>query len=210
MATEPELRAWYRSRILRAVLAGLLALFSASVIFGFGIMTIIQKIPQWIEVGWLSTLALVGVGVVSGVVVWFTAGPLALLSVGFYLSQIGDWQRLEKASKLRLPRLKDESRWTENLLNTLALSALIVFVSLLAFIPIFSLLVILTASYVLARDWCWAADSQIENTQRKPTSFSYLVGLGLLPCLLASVPIIGVALLPVLQLASVLRYEASR
>ncbi len=206
----PELRRWYRKRLVKAVILGSIVLFTVLVIFGFLIYSLAQWVPGLIPMEWLQQLAIIAIGVVSVIVIYFTAGPLALLFVGLYLSQVGDWDELRQALPKRLPEFKGKTSVVKDVANTLALGILVFVVSIFALIPILSFLSLVAAGYSIGRDWCWTADSMIPEAERKPIGASYALGLGLIPALVASIPILGTALLPIIQVASMLRYAKAQ
>jgi hypothetical protein len=146
--------------------------------------------------------------VVSIIVVYFTAGPIALLFVGLYLSQVGDWGELQRALP-QLPALKERTSLLRDLTNTLSLAVIVLAVSVIALIPLFSILSLMIAAYSLGRDWCWTADALVDEGRRRPVGGAYVLGLGMVPALVATIPVLGVALLPVIQLASLMRYANS-
>jgi uncharacterized protein involved in cysteine biosynthesis len=205
---EPALRRWYRKRLFKAIVLGLIVLFTVLLILGFGIFSVAEWSPTVIPMEWLQQLLVIAIGVMASVVVYFTAGPVALLIVGLYLSQVGDWDELKKAMP-SLPPLKERVSLVRDITNTLSLALIVLAVSVISLIPIFSILSLLVAAYALGRDWCWTADSVVDHTQRRPVGAAYVLGLGLIPALVATIPVVGTALLPIVQIASLMRYSSA-
>jgi len=188
---------------------GTVVTFVVIVIYGFLIYSLAQWLPGVIPFDWLAQLALITVGVVAAIVIYFTAGPLALLFVGLYLSLVGDWDELKAALPPGLPEFNQKSEAWKDIQNTAGLAIFLLAVSVLALFPLLSFLSFVAAAFSLGKDWCWSCDSLIDPKFRKHTPAAYAFGIGFIPALVATIPIIGPAALPIIQVAGLLRYADS-
>lgn len=204
---DQEVRRWYRRRLTRALLLATVLLFTVILIMGSLTYALAGWIPTMIPFDWLSHLAVVAVGVIAIVVIYFSAGPLSLLFIGVYLSQVGDWAELRLALKKPLPEFVGKTALITDIANTILLSLLILGMSVLALIPIFSFFSLVASAYALGRDWTWTVDGLMDEPKRVRVGMGYALGLGLIPAFVASVPFVGVAVLPILQLACLRRYS---
>jgi len=193
---------------LRALILGTVVTFVVMVIYGFAIYSLAQWLPGVIPFEWVAQIALITVGVVAAIVIYFTAGPLALLIVGLYLSLVGDWDELKAAFPGQLPELKDRGTMIKDVQNTVGLALLLLAVSLLSLVPLLSLLSFAAAAFSLGKDWCWSSDELVSPAERKTTSATYAFGMGFIPALVASIPLLGPAMLPIIQVAGLLRYRS--
>lgn len=210
--SHPACRRWYLSRLWKALLLGSVLLLLMMLIFAIILWQLYEFALPYISYPWLEGLLIAGGAVLFGLIGYMSAGPIALLIMGVYMSQIGRWQELSEAlpqEALTLPQFEDSSSLFQSIRNAVLLSLFVFFCAVLSLIPFIAFISIFSGAFALGKDWCWTANEQYRRENRRDSSFLYCTGLGFFPALLASIPIIGVLSIPILQLAGLIRYSNS-
>lgn len=203
LLASPARRAWLISQFLKALLCGLILLF---VSFSFLAALLYLAFEYWNLQSYWAWLTGIGFIIGWGVALFFGAGPIALLGASIYLSERANWRGLRQASCDVFQEQGDKvhhSIWKSIPLVLLMLVALP-----LGFIPFLAWINILLAAYALGQEWVWAAEE--EFGKNKLVSFTYKMGLGLIPAMIAAVPILGVLSLPFLQTACLWDYSRNK
>ncbi len=192
-------RRWLFSQLRKAFSVGVFGLILSYSALAMGFFLIFN---WWSFESYWAWATGLGLGLVWLLLLFFGAGPITLLLASFYLSNRANWKLLSEVSgqvfEEGLPRRK-VSFWMSFLLF-LALVLAIPF----GFFPLLIWLNFLITSYILAQEWIWATE---ENFGIRPRSFFYKLGLGLVPAICAIIPILGVLILPFLQIASLWNYR---
>lgn len=208
MATPKGCR-WYFQRLWKALLLGTVLLVLFLLIFAVLLLQAYEFVVPLLPYEWLEGVLIAGGTVLFGLIGYLSAGPLALITMGVYLSQVGRWKELKEAlpsEQIELPEFEDSSKLHQSILNAVGLSLFIFFCALLSLIPVLAFIAFFSGAFALGKDWCWTADEQFKKEHRKRSKFLYCVGMGIIPGLVATIPAVGVIGIPVLQLAGMLRY----
>lgn len=212
LLANPRARVWYLKRLGKALILGTILLILLILAFAILLWQAYEALIPFIPNEWVQTAVLAGGSVLLGLIGWLSAGPVAMLIMGIYLSQFGRWQELREAlppDLIRFPPFEDSSSLAQSILNASLLTSLVLICAVIAFIPFLSIIVLFVPAFALGKDWCWTADEQFGNQRRAKSPFLYCVGLGLVPALIASIPLLGVLSVPILQLAGLIRYKES-
>lgn len=206
----PRLRAWYFKRLIRAAVIGIFVLVFFLIVLAASVWALFQHFSYLLPADWMLGVLGVGLTILWGLGLYFTVGPVSLLFMNLLLSQFGEWKELRAAMPIQIHEFSAEgnlkSIW-DSLLKALGLSLLIIIASIFAFFPILVFIPFLVAAYSLSKDWIWMTEEVFVEEEKISASASYCIGLGIIPAIAASIPILGVASLPVLQVACLKKYS---
>lgn len=206
-------RRWYRQRLQKALVLGLILLIALAIVLGVGMWFGFSFLSTWIAIDWVSGLTGVAFVLVWLVLLYFTSGPITLLLMSTYLSQFGDWERARQATGISMPELEEEKLSVMTLAKSLVragtLAVVVLIAAIIGLIPFLVFLPIVVGAYAVAKDWIWMSEEVFAGRPKKQQGAFYVLGLGLVPAILGSLPLVGVATLPILQLACLRCYAIS-
>jgi uncharacterized protein involved in cysteine biosynthesis len=208
---ESGARRLYFRQLFRAFVFGVMFWLLTVCLVGTLLWFLFRHNQEWIPWLWLEAVTGVGFVLVWLVVTYFTTGPITLLLVGIYLSQVTPWKEMEEEFKMDLPPIQEPAFFRAlslNLVRTLLLVIVIVFGAFLSLIPPLFLVTPFITGYALGKDWVWTARDLFRvRTKLEDSDWAYCIGLGIIPSLFSSMPFLGILCLPILQAASLIPYE---
>jgi len=210
LLTEEKARRWYFQRLMGALALGLFLLFLFIASSAALLWYLYQSQGMWLPAGQLREWVGATAVVLWLILIYFISGPMSLLIMTVYLTQWGEWENLRAVVPIELPEFEESfavGHLFISLYRALGLVFLILLSSLLGLIPFLVFVPFIVSAFTLGKDWIWTADELYIHQIPKQTKLGYALGLGLFPALLASIPVLGVATLPALQFASLLRYK---
>jgi len=214
LMTMPEARSLYFKQLARALSFGIMFWVLTTVLLGVGLWFLFTRYQGYIPWMWVEAATGVGLVVVWLFLAYFSTGPITLIIVSLYLSEVTAWDELAKKFELELPVVQEPhflSSVPRVVGRTLFLLLVICVGVLLGLVPLLLFVPPLCAAYALGKDWVWTTrdlfPSAAATRKNRPSDWAYCVGLGLVPSLMSSIPILGLFTLPILQVASLIRYE---
>ncbi len=202
----PKLRVWYAKRLAFSAVLAIFTWAFFALTMGFGLwrfmheMVAITGADLYLNEKWFQTFVVL----LWMVILFFISGPATLLMGAFFLSNFGQWRLLEK-NLTDAPFLRSDMK--ENLFRKMIrLVFLLVIVLVATALEIFPPLILVSVPLIalsLGLEWQMTA---AEEFGPLPKSKAYLIGVGLVPATLTSLPLISLFLLPLMQVAATLPY----
>ncbi|TVQ81365.1 MAG: hypothetical protein EA369_00165 [Bradymonadales bacterium] len=209
--SDRKARGLYMAQVLRSLVFGLIFWALTCVLFGILLWFLFKEFQNWIPWMWVEGMTGVGLVLIWLFVSYFFTGPITLLIVGLYLSQVTPWQKMQQDFDLELPPIQEPPLF-QTIVLSLWRGILLIFViaigAILAVIPPLFLISPLFAAYALGKDWLWSVRDLFRFKKvSSQADWTFCMGTGLLPSLLSSIPLVGLLTLPILQVATLMRFE---
>lgn len=202
MGTEAR-RRWLMKQFWRALLLGLVLLILVFALLGWGFTALWSTFQLESYAAWAAGAGLI---ILWGALFIFGAGPIALLGASLYLSERANWKGLNSASAMAF--VEASSSMQHSFWKSLGLMLLILICLPLSLVPFLAWINVLVAAFALGQEWVWAAEERYGRSEKTRGPF-YKIGIGIIPALVAAIPIVGVLSLPFLQTAALWIYRQS-